>query len=271
MDEFFQANLLSWDDRAVLHSSGESKDYPIGKVIAGGSCLHELETQEIGDIRGKDVVHLQCHIGLDTLSLKHLGARNATGLDFSPKAIEAARRFAAEAGTEARFVEAPVYDAVEVLGETYDIVFVSWGAIIWLHDIFRWARVVSALLRPGGKVYLLDFHPQMRQYAVVDGKAVPSFQWRTNAFVPISFDEDVTYTGDARPLTHTRIYEWIHPLSDIVNGLIRAGLKIDFLNEHDIVAWKAFPDMREVDRGVYVLPEGHVSMPLSFSISATKR
>jgi predicted RNA methylase len=130
MDEFFRANLLSWDDRAELHSTGVSSDYPIAKVIAGGSCLHELETQEIGDIRGKDIVHLQCHIGLDTLSLKHLGARSATGLDFSPKAIEAARRFAADAGTEARFVEAPVYDAVEALGATYDMVFVSWGAII---------------------------------------------------------------------------------------------------------------------------------------------
>jgi 2-polyprenyl-3-methyl-5-hydroxy-6-metoxy-1,4-benzoquinol methylase len=150
MEAFFDANRLSWDDRAELHATDTTGSYRIATVLAGGSALHALEASEIGDVTGKDIVHLQCHIGLDTLSLKHLGARSATGLDFSAKAILAAREFAHKAGTEARFVEASVYDAVAVLGETYDMVFVTWGAINWLPDIFAWAKVVAALLRPGG-------------------------------------------------------------------------------------------------------------------------
>lgn len=271
MDAYARANRLNWDNRAELHASDVTGSYRIAAVLDGGSSLHALEASEIGDIAGKDVVHLQCHIGLDTLSLKHLGAASVTGLDFSPKAIEAARDFAAKAGTQARFVEASVYDAVEALGETYDMVFVTWGAINWLDDIGRWAKVVSALLRPGGKLYLLEGHPQMNQYEAREGKLALEFGWRTPLTDPLVFDDTQTYTGDTRELTNTRCYEWIHPLSDIVNALIAAGLSLDFLNEHEIVVWKAFPFVVEKGVDQFVLPEGMPKIPMSFSIGATKR
>jgi 2-polyprenyl-3-methyl-5-hydroxy-6-metoxy-1,4-benzoquinol methylase len=270
VDEYTRANLLNWNNRAELHATDETGTYRIAQVLAGRSCLHDLETREIGDIAGKDIVHLQCHIGIDTLSLRHLGASSVTGLDFSQRAILAARDFALRAGVEARFVEASVYDAPEALGQTYDIVFVSWGAIIWLDDIFRWARVVSALLRPGGRLYLLDVHPQLSQLSLVDGKAQIVYPWRTSAAAPLIYDETTTYTGDPRPLTHSRNYEWIHPLSDVVNALILAGLRLDFLNEHEVIVWKAFPDMPEVGEDVFALADGYPSIPLSFSVGASK-
>ena len=271
MDEFAKANRLNWDNRAELHATDTTGSYRIAKVLAGGSSLHALEQGEIGDLSGKDVVHLQCHIGLDTISLKHLGANSATGLDFSPKAMAAARDFAKKAGTDVRFVEASVYDAVEALGRAYDLVFVTWGAINWLDDIVRWAKVAAALLRPGGRLYLLEGHPVMNQFEARDGRLDLEFGWRTPLDAPLVFDDAQTYTGDERALSHTRCYEWIHPLSDIVNALISAGLVIDFLNEHDIVVWKAFPFVVETGEDQFSLPDGMAKIPMSFSIGATKR
>lgn len=271
MDAFAEANRLNWDNRAELHSTDTTGSYRIGKVLGGGSSLHALESGEIGDLSGKDIVHLQCHIGLDTISLKHLGASSVTGLDFSPKAIRAARDFAARAGTEVRFVEASVYDAVQALGRTYDMAYVTWGAINWLDDIVRWAQVVAALLKPGGKLYLLEGHPAMNQYEARDGRLELEFGWRTPVAEPLIFDDAQTYTGDQRGLAHTRCYEWIHPLSDIVNALISAGLAIDFLNEHDLVVWKAFPFVVETGEDQFSLPDGMPKIPMSFSIGATKR
>ncbi len=270
MDEFQKANRLNWDDRAALHSTDTTGSYNIATVLTGGSSLHPLEASEIGDLSGKDVVHLQSHIGLDTISLKHLGAKSVTGLDFSPKSIVAARDFAQRAGTNVRFVEASVYDAVEAVGETYDLVFVSWGAINWLDDIFRWGRVVAALLRPGGRLYLLDGHPHLYQFELREGRLDLTYDWRTPSETPLISDEAMTYTGDERPLVHTRCYEWFHPLSDIVNALVRAGLAIDFLNEHEIITWKATPDMVYIGDDQFVLAPHHPRVPLSFSIGASK-
>ncbi len=271
MDEFADANRLNWDNRAELHSTDTVGFYSIAKVLSGGSSLDRLEASEIGDLSGKDIVHLQCHIGLDTISLKHLGAKSVTGLDFSPKAIAAAREFAAKAGADVRFVEASVYDAVEALGGTYDMIFVTWGAINWLDDIFRWAKVVAALLRPGGRLYLLEGHPTMQQFDATATTLTLELDWRTPKEQPLSWDNVQTYTGDSRPLTHVRNYEWLHPLSDIVNALIAAGMTIDFLNEHDIVVWKAFPFLEEVEKGRFRLPQGMPKIPLAFSIGATRR
>ena len=271
MDEFAQANRLNWDNRAELHSTDTTGAYRIATVLAGGSSLHALETGEIGDIAGKDIVHLQCHIGLDTISLKHLGAKSVTGLDFSPKAIAAARDFAERAGTDARFVEASVYDAPEALGETYDMAFVTWGAINWLDDIGRWARAVAAVLRPGGRLYLLEGHPAMNQMYPDRNPLTVELDWRTPPDRPLVWDDPQTYTGDTRQLTQVRHYEWIHPLSDVVNALIAAGLTIDFLNEQDIVVWQAFSFLVEAGEDQFALPEGQPRVPLSFSIGATRR
>ncbi|MBO0905015.1 methyltransferase [Jiella sonneratiae] len=270
MQSFFDENRANWDERAALHSTDTTGSYRIAAVLAGGSSLHAIEAEEIGDPAGLDVVHLQCHIGLDTLSLKHLGAKSVTGLDFSPKSIAAAREFAERAGTKARFVEASLYDAPEALGETYDLAFVTWGAINWLPDIRRWAKVVAALLRPGGRLYLLEGHPVMNQMEFEDGRLVATFDRATPADAPLVFDAETTYTGDGRRLENSRNYEWLHPVSEVVSAVLGAGLRLDFLNEHDRLAWRAFPGMVEAGDGLYALPAGVAKIPLAVSLGATK-
>lgn len=272
--DFLAANRLNWDDRAALHASDTTGSYRIEWVLGGGSSLNGIETSELetlfGGVADKDVVHLQCHIGLDTISLKHAGARSATGLDFSPEAIRAARAFARQAGTDVRFVESDVIEAAEALGAQYDLVFVSWGAINWLADIGAWGRVVASLLRPGGRLYLLEGHPTMNQLDWVEGERRLRFSWRTPLGAPLEWNETQTYTGDTRPIRNTRNYEWIHPLSDVVGAVLGAGLRLDFLHEHERLVWQAFPDMVGEEGGEWRLPEDAVKLPLAFSLGATR-
>jgi SAM-dependent methyltransferase len=271
MDEFIAANRMNWADRAKLHSTDTTGMYSIAKVIAGGDSLHAIEAGEVGDVAGRRLVHLQCHIGLDTISLASRGAL-ATGLDFSDEAIEAARGFARRAGREVRFVQSDIYDAPVALGKTYEIAYVTWGAIYWLPDIFRWAKVVADLLEPGGFLYLAESHPATLCLEQIEGRLVPHYAWRTARDVPIVTDEPITYTGDARPLTHTRTYEWIHPLSEIVTALMQAGLTLAWLHEHELLPYRLFP-MMEPDElpALFRLPDSQPRLALSFSLKATKR
>jgi SAM-dependent methyltransferase len=270
MSDFIAANRLNWEDRARLHTTDPGRFYRIEDAISGRGDLHAIEGAEIGDVAGKRLIHLQCHIGLDTLRLAHRGAI-ASGLDFSPEAIAAARGYAARAGKDIRFVEADVYDAPEALGERYEIAFVTWGAINWLPDIFRWARVVADVLEAGGFLYLLESHPAALCLEQIDGKIVPHYSWRTPENRPLVMDEPTTYTGDPRPIAHTRTYEWIHPLSDIVNALAKAGLTLAWLNEHELLPYRLFPMMvPDEDPGMFRLPDGHPRLALSFSLKAVK-
>lgn len=154
--DYVTVNKALWDERVPIHVASDF--YDVTGFKGGGQTLRDFELAEVGDVTGLQLVHLQCHFGLDTLSWARRGA-HVTGLDFSEKAIEAARTVADETELQARFVVADVYDAPAVLGETYDIVYTGLGALCWLPDINRWAETVTFLLRPGGFVYLAEFHP----------------------------------------------------------------------------------------------------------------
>jgi SAM-dependent methyltransferase len=265
-----EANRLNWDDRTAVHLRNRTGFYPIDRVKAGDNALGEPEDAELGDVARKRLIHLQCHFGLDTIRLARRGAI-VTGLDFSTAAIAAARALAAELGVPACFVEGNVYDAPALLNAQYDIVFVTWGSIIWLPDIRRWAQIVAALLAPGGWLYLAEGHPSALPLDEVDGRLVALQSWRTPSSAPFVYDETTTYTGDPMPLAHARSYEWCHPLSDIIGGLLEAGLHLDFLHEHERLPWRYFPMMEEAEDRGYRLPSGHPSLPLSFSLRASKR
>ena len=149
MTDYFDANRRRWDEAVALHIKGDSKVYRLSAFRAGADILGPIENDELGDVAGKRVLHLQCHFGLDTLCLARRGAE-VTGLDFSSAAIKAARALSRETGVPATFVEGNLYDAPDLIDGAFDLVFVTWGAINWLPDIGRWAEIVAHFLKPGG-------------------------------------------------------------------------------------------------------------------------
>lgn len=269
--DYVAQNRLNWDDRADIHIRDEAGGYRVAAFLGGDDNLHDIEHVEIGDVSGLRIAHLQCHIGIDTLCLARRGA-TCVGLDFSPRAIAAARMLQEKTGLDASFVEGDVYDARRLIEGTFDLVYVTWGAIGWLPDLRRWADVVSSLLKPGGQLYLLEGHPSFMQIDETAPELRIGFDWRTPADRPIVMATETTYTGDTAKIAHPVTHEWIHPLSQVVNAVIAAGLRLERLNEHETLAWQFAPWMVPVDgrRRMWTLPPGFPRMPLSYSISARK-
>lgn len=256
-------NRANWDDRVPIHLASEF--YDLDGFRAGRDSLRPFEAAEAGDVAGKRLVHLQCHVGLDTLSWARNGAL-VTGLDFSAPAIEAARSLAAELGIGASFVAADVYDAAQALGgQRFDVVYTGTGALVWLPDIPRWAAVVAALLAPGGFLYLVEGHPFAQVLDDAQGAAVVRdyFDGR-----PQVEDYPRTYT-DGPELRHTRSVQFQHQLGQVVTALAGAGLRIDFLNEHDFEAFQRFASLQRHD-GQYRFPPGSPRVPMMFSLRATR-
>jgi SAM-dependent methyltransferase len=265
--DWMPANRRNWDERAAIHAQNRTGFYPIDRLKAGEDILQPIEAAEIGDVAGKRLIHLQCHIGLDTLCLARRGAI-VTGLDFSPTAIAAALALASELGIPAEFVESDVFGARERLSGSFDVAFVTWGTICWLPNIERWAQVVASLLAAGGVLYLADAHPSALVLEEIEGRMLPHYPWRVSADKPLIFEDAQTYTGDATELVEKRNYEWIHPLSAIITGLIEAGLQLEFLHEHERLPWKLFASMEPDGDRMFRLPETAVPIPLSFSLMA---
>ncbi|WP_214320298.1 class I SAM-dependent methyltransferase [Nonomuraea sediminis] len=260
MNDYLTVNRANWDGRVPIHVASDY--YDVEGFKAGGDPLRSFELDEVGDVRGKSLVHLQCHFGLDTLAWARHGAR-VTGLDFSGKAVDAARRIAADCELEARFVAADVYDAVEALGETYDIVYTGIGALVWLPDLTRWAETVAALLNPGGFLYLTEFHPFQDMLDDETGSVVAHDYF---AGGPEVYDHPYTYTGD-EPLEHTVSVQFTHRLGEVVSAVGAAGLRIEFLHERDFTLFQRFRAM-EADGGRYRMPEGRPRIPLMYSLRA---
>jgi SAM-dependent methyltransferase len=267
--EYFDANRRSWDERVAIHAEDETGFYSVAKVLRGEDKLNAIEAREIGDITGLRVAHLQCHFGLDSFCLERRGA-DVTGLDFSLAAVAKAREWGEIMGLRTRFVEGNVYDARMLLDGSFDMVYVTWGAINWLPDIARWAAVVGSLLKSGGYLYLAESHPAILCFEWIDGKIVPHYDWRTPVEKPVVSDLATTYNGSTRELRNRRNYEWIHPLTDIVGGLRAAGMAIDWLHEHPALTWPLFPNMIEGEDGLYRMPADFPQLPLSFSLKAVK-
>lgn len=256
-------NRANWDARVPVHLASEL--YDIDGFRAGADSLWPFEAAEAGDVTGKRLVHLQCHVGLDTLSWARNGAL-VTGLDFSEPAIEAARALAADLAIGASFVVADVYDAVTALGgRRFDVVYTGGGALVWLPDISRWAGVVAALMEPGGFLYLVDGHPFAH---VLDEAQGTRIVWDYFDDRPQVEDYPYTYTGGP-PLKNTRNVQFQHQLGQIVTALAGAGLRIDFLHEHDFDGFRRFESLERRD-GRYRFPAGHPRVPLMFSLRATR-
>nr|AGU12059.1 hypothetical protein [uncultured organism] len=276
MDEHLAANRANWDDRAAAHAARDGLGYRVERYVADRDRISDVvafDRERLGDIRGLRAVHLQCHIGTDTLSLGRLGAR-VTGLDFSPVAIAEARALVAESGDAGSvdFVVSDVDGATSVLGTGgFDLVYTGIGALCWLPSIARWAGVVAALLKPGGRLFLREGHPILwtMDETLDDDLHLrhPYFEQET----PLSWDDDSSYVATGRPLTATKTYEWNHGLGEIVTALLDRGLVLTMLVEHDSVPWEALPgQMTERPDGEFALAERAGVAPLSFTLQAEK-
>lgn len=264
-----EANRLNWDERAGIHARDTTGDYMLDAFRAGADALHDIDAREIGDVAGKRVLHLQCHIGRDTLCLARRGAR-VTGLDFSPAALEVARGLATELGLDATFVLGRIEDAPRVTPGPFDLVYTTWGTINWLPELRSWAQAIATVLAPRGELYFADAHPG---FLVLDQKPhglAPTYDFHTAPDRPLGFRSATTYTGDPTVLTNQQNYEWIHPLSEILGSLLRAGLEVTMFREHEELPWRAVPMLVPASARTWRLPDGHPRLPLSFSLRARK-
>ncbi|MBI4787094.1 MAG: methyltransferase domain-containing protein [Chloroflexi bacterium] len=268
MDEYLKANRQLWDAWTQIHV--KSSFYDVDGFKAGRSTLDSVVRSALGDVRGKSLLHLQCHFGMDTLSWARLGAR-VTGADFSEQAINAARELSAQVGLDANFVCANIYDLPGVLSGEFDIVFTSYGVLYWLPDLQKWAQVAAHFLKPGGTFFIADGHP----FAMVfenEGEVTdlqPRYPY-FHADEPMRWETHGSY---AEPLAdvHNVEYGWQHSMSDVLKSLLAAGLQIQELREYPFARWQMFPFMERDAEGWWRLPERFVQIPLIFSLTAKKQ
>jgi SAM-dependent methyltransferase len=266
-------NLALWEERATIHLAPGG--YDLGPLRTGVAALDAIVDAELGSVEGLRILHLQCHIGRDSLVLAQRGA-DVTGLDFSAAATAAARSLAGELGLSSRacFVECDVYAAREALRRLvpFDLVFVTWGALCWLPDIVGWARIVAFCLRPGGRLYLAEGHPAAYVFddqASTNDPAKPGWlapYFETGA---IETEETEDYANRRAKLVHTRAVTWMHPLATVIGALREAGVALDWLHEHPRVTWQMFRCLVMDADGLWTWPD-RPWLPLSYSLSAVR-
>jgi SAM-dependent methyltransferase len=272
-DDWRSLNLANWESRVPVHTAPDG--YDLGAFDDPGylTSIVRYDLPRLGRLDGLDVVHLQCHIGTDTVSLSRLGARSVTGVDFSPAALRAGRDLAGRAGAAVGFVESDVDDAVDALGAACaDLVYTGIGALCWLPDIRRWAGVVASLLRPGGRLFVREGHPVL--WAMGDPRPdgllvleYPYFETGGTVFV-----EPDSYAGSAT-LAAPESVIFNHGLGEIISALLGAGLTVTAFEEHREVPWIALEEgmapSPDFD-GEFVLAEGRDRMPLTYTLQAAK-
>ena len=270
-DDYVEINRANWDSRVPFHEQGyrleRFRDDP-----AHLSGVVRFDRPLLGDVAGLDVVHLQCHIGTDTLSLARLGAR-MTGLDFSVPAIDVARRLAVDCGTEITYVAGEVYDAVEVLGrERFDLVYTGIGALCWLPDVCRWAQVVADLLRPGGRLFVREGHPMVWSLCDPrpDGLLVVEYPYfEVEGGTP--FSEASSYVDHDGELASPDIVSFNHGLAEVVNALWAAGMQLTLFEEHRSVPWNVAGEaMVEDETGEWTLRDQPERLAATYTMGAVK-
>jgi SAM-dependent methyltransferase len=262
-------NRDHWDELVPVHK--RSAFYDLQSFLEGRNSVDDVSMGLLGDVTGKRILHLQCHFGMDSLSLARLGAM-VTGVDFSPTAIEAARDLSNQLGVNAHFIEANIYDLPEIHDVRYDIVFTSHGTITWLPDIQRWAEVVANFLGPGGRFVFVDGHPLSWTFKQDDVSTVEFEFGYFNAGREFQFHNDYSYASDpgSPRLTNRDSREWHHRLDEILNALASAGLHIELVREYPQIAWRLLPFLEQEEDGWWRMPAGHPELPLMLATVASQ-
>lgn len=267
--EMLATNQRNWDARTPVHVDSEFYDLP--GLRAGADRLAAFEWAELGDLTGRELVHLQCHLGTDTICLARAGATVA-GLDFSSEAISQARQLVQAAGVSVDYVQANVLDAVEAFGDRrFDLVYTGKGSLVWLPDLDAWANVVAELLRPGGELYLVEFHPLVA--ALGDDAKVTNLRIRYDMLgtgVAEECDGPVTYTDGPLLTGETRSFQWTHDIGKVVSAVAGAGLRVFSVQEHAVLPWQPLTGMVPVGGGWWGLPAQVPNVPLIYSLRAVR-
>ncbi len=262
MKNYSQINRKWWDNVTPIHLN--SKLYDLDGFKKGKSSLTCIEKEELGNVRGKSLLHLMCHFGMDTLSLSRKGAIT-TGVDLSNKSIMAAKKLSKELHIPAKFICSDIYNLPDVLDKQFDIIFTSYGVLCWLKDIKKWAKIINHFLKPGGIFYIAELHP-FTNILTYDFKLAFKYFERG----PDIDDSDGTYTDWSAKIKGCT-YVWSYTIGDVVNSLINEGLKIKFIHEFPYTMYDQFPGlMKKNSKGQYVLKDKHIEIPLLFSLMASK-
>jgi ubiquinone/menaquinone biosynthesis C-methylase UbiE len=260
---YIEINRESWNRKTEIHI--KSDFYNHADFIKGGISLNDIELNLLGDIKGKSVLHLQCHFGQDTISLSRLGAE-VTGVDLSDKAIEIARKITEETNANATFICGDIYDLPNHLNKEFDIVFTSYGTIGWLPDLDKWAKIISRFLKPNGRFVFAEFHPVVWMFDDYFEKIKYNY-FNTGAII-----ETLTGTYADRKADLSQEYVmWNHGMSEVINNLIKNGLEITSFDEFDYSPYNCFEKTIEFEPGKYRIEHLDNKIPMVYSISATKK
>jgi 2-polyprenyl-3-methyl-5-hydroxy-6-metoxy-1,4-benzoquinol methylase len=260
--DYIETNRKSWNNRVDTHL--DSEFYDVNGFLEGKSSLKEIELGLLGDVKGKTILHLQCHFGQDSISLARMGAA-VNGVDFSDKAIEAARELALKTGTNAQFICSDIYELPEVLQEKYDIVFTSYGTIGWLPDLDKWAAVVSRYLKPGGCFVFAEFHPVVWMFDNEFEKVGYSY-FNTD---PIVEEESGTYANRDADIQISYV-SWNHSLSEVLQSLMKGGLKLEEFLEYDYSPYNCFKGAEEFEPGKFRIKHLENRIPMVYALSMKK-
>ena len=262
MKDYSKANKKWWNDVTPIHAS--SKLYDLQSFKKGKSSLTPIELKEIGSVKGKNLLHLMCHFGMDTLSWARLGAIT-TGVDLSDNSIKLAKKLSKEIAVPSKFICSDIYELPNVLNKKFDIIFASYGVLCWVSNIKKWARIINHFLKEGGMFYIVELHPFTNILSC-------DFEIYYKYFKkgPYIDDSSGTYTDWSAPVKGFT-YEWSYTMGDVINALIKEGLKIEFVHQFPFTMYDQFPGfMEKNEKGQYVLKNKKIQIPLLFSLKATK-
>ncbi len=258
-----EINRNLWNNKTDIHI--DSEFYDNKTFIDGRNSLNSIELELLGNIKGKSVLHLQCHFGQDTISLNRLGA-NVTGVDLSDKAIERAKEIATKTNSDAKFICCDIYDLPKYLDEKFDIVFTSYGTIGWLPDLDKWAKIISKFLKPNGKFIFVEFHPVVWMFD--DNFTKVEYNYFKDE--PIIETEVGTYADLNAPLVQESV-SWNHSISEVLNSLIQNGLEIYSMNEYDYSPYNCFNETVECEPQKFRIKHLDNKIPMLYSVVAKKK
>ena len=261
-EDYFEVNRQTWNKKVKIHTKSDM--YDLDAFKSGKPSLMTYELNALGNVQGKSLLHLQCHFGQDTLSWSRAGAK-CVGVDLSDEGIAMAKALNEELQLDAEFVRCNVLDTSKHVKNTFDIVFTSYGVIGWLPDLKPWGIMIAERLKKGGTFYMAEFHPIVWMFDYLDGKSIMTYGYMQDDAIYEEYEG--TYASQDSKMI-SKEYGWNHGLSEVINSLIEAGLKIDYLNEHDESPYNILPNLVETKSGNYVTKDK--LYPLIFEIKATK-